>query len=63
MQLLFSLPSSEREAIFQRYYAKAPAPLTAQFPNRLSRAAAIEAQGLRQQARLNTQLFPTGNYN
>lgn len=61
LQLLFSLPSSEMEAIFQRYHAKAPPPLTAQFPNRLSRAAAIERQGLRQQARLNAQLFPTGN--
>ena len=56
MKLMFSLPKATLKETFDRFSSKAPETLTAQFPNRASRAEAVKSYKERQ--KISTKLFP-----
>ena len=56
MKLMFSLAKATLKETFDRFSSKAPETLTAQFPNRASRAEAVKSYKERQ--KISTKLFP-----
>ena len=59
-QLLFTLTKPEMAEIYNRYSAKAPEPLSAQFDDRVDKESAVEAYKEKYGKRNKIQLFPTG---
>ena len=59
-QLLFTLTKPEMAEIYNRYSAKAPEPLSAQFDDRVDKESAVKAYKEKCGKRNKIQLFPTG---
>ena len=59
-ELLFNLTKPEMKTIYDRYAAKAPKPLSAQFTDRVDKKVAVEAYKEKQNKRTSTVLFPSG---
>lgn len=58
-QLLFTLTKPETAEIYNRYSAKAPEPLSAQFDDRVDKESAVKAYKEKYGKRNKIQLFPT----
>lgn len=56
MKLMFSLPKATLKETFDRFSSTAAETLTAQFPNRASKAEAVKSYKERQ--KISTKLFP-----
>ena len=59
-QLLFTLTKPEMAEIYNRYFAKAPEPLSAQFDDHVDKESAVKAYKEKCGKRNKIQLFPTG---
>ena len=58
-KLLFSLTKAEMLEVYNRYSARAPAPLSAQFEDRVDKQTAVKAYQENLKKRSNAPLFPT----
>ena len=56
-KLLFNLSKQEMKEVFDRYSARTPEPLTAQFSGRVDKETAVKTHE-KQGQRISTQLFP-----
>ena len=59
-QLLFTLTKPEMAEVYNRYSAKAPEPLSAQFNDRIDKQSAVKAYKEKCGKVRNTALFPSG---
>lgn len=57
-KLLFNLSKQEMKEVFDRYSARTPEPLTAQFSGRIDKETAVKARKEKQGQGISTQLFP-----
>lgn len=57
-KLLFNLSKQEMKEVFDRYSARTPEPLTAQFSGRIDKETAVKARKEKQGQGTSTQLFP-----
>ena len=57
-KLLFNLSKQEMKEVFDRYSARTPEPLTAQFSGRVDKETAVKTHEEKQGQRISTQLFP-----
>ena len=57
--ILFNSTKKEKNAIKEKYKKRIPEPLNCQFPNRITKAQAIENNSVRK--RRIAELFPSGN--
>ena len=58
-ELLFKLPLTDMETIFERYSKKVPDALHTQFENKADKAEAFKRY-LERKSRKSTELFPSG---
>ena len=58
--ILFNSTQKEKKAITEKYKKRIPEPLNRQFPNRLTKAQAIENNSVRK--RRIAERFPSGNW-
>jgi len=58
-KLLFTLSKAEMLEVFNRYSSKAPAPLSAQFEDRVDKQSAVKAYEENRKKRSTVLLFPT----
>lgn len=58
-KLLFTLTKAEMLEVFNRYCSKAPAPLSAQFEDRVDKQSAVKAYEENLKKRSTAPLFPT----
>ncbi|KAK2552961.1 hypothetical protein P5673_025663 [Acropora cervicornis] len=57
-KLLFNLSKQEMKEVFDRYSARTPEPLTAQFSGHIDKETAVKARKEKQGQGISTQLFP-----
>jgi len=57
-KLLFNLSKQEMKEVFDRYSARTPEPLTAQFSGHVDKETAVKTHQEKQGQRISTQLFP-----
>ena len=57
-KLLFNLSKQEMKEVFDRYSARTPEPLTAQFSGRVDKETSVKTHEEKQGQRISTQLFP-----
>ena len=61
-KLVFHLSKQEMSEVFDRYSARTPEPLTAQFSGRIDKESAVKAYEEKEGQRISTPLFPASMF-